>query len=142
MQAFSYNFFEPPYNAAMGNLGRPAKKQRASFGARLVAAREEAGLTQNDLAERVGVTQRVIAYWERESVSLKVDQLIKLSDALNVSVDFLLGRTESKKKAAPVGKARRVFEKVSQLPKYQQQRIVSVVEDMVEAAHSRHSKAS
>ena len=72
--------------------GRPAQGKRPSLGQRLAQARQEAGLTQQQLAEMLGVDQRVITYWERKEVALRADQLRALTDALGVTADFLLGR--------------------------------------------------
>lgn len=108
--------------------GRPTKNARPSFGERLALARQQAGLTQQQLADRLGTTQRVITYWEREPVALRADQLA----ALAVSADFLIGREESEKRGnGSVGRARRVLKTVSRLPRHQQQRIIDVVEALV-----------
>jgi len=131
MQAVTHNFWTPRYDALMP-AGRPTKNTRPSFGERLALARQQAGLTQQQLADRLGTTQRVITYWEREPVALRADQLAALADALAVSADFLIGREESKKRGnGPVGRARRVLETVSRLPRHQQQRIIDVVEALV-----------
>jgi len=131
MQAVAHNFWTPGY-AALMPAGRPTKSTRPSFGERLVLARQQAGLTQQQLAERLGTTQRVITYWEREPVALRADQLAALADALAVSADFLIGREASTKRGnGPVGRARRVLETVSRLPRHQQQRIIDVVEALV-----------
>jgi len=113
-------------------IGRPAKSNRTSFGEQLAAARERAGLTQVQLAAKLGSSQRVIAYWERSSVALRPEQLNALADALGVSTDFLLSRNTPKQRGTgPIGKARQVFEAVSKLPRSQQQRIITVVEALV-----------
>jgi len=39
--------------------GRPAKSERFAFGERLTSARQQAGLTQQQLAEKLGTVQRV-----------------------------------------------------------------------------------
>ena len=62
--------------------GRPPIKMPTEFGRLLASPRTEAGLTPLELAQRVGTTQRVMAYWERESVGLKAEQLNALADAL------------------------------------------------------------
>jgi hypothetical protein len=49
-------------------------------------------------------------------------------------VDYLLGRENGgQRKGGPVGKARRVFEEVSRLPRHKQQRILGIVEDLIAA---------
>ena len=45
--------------------GRPASQPRSPLGQRIAAAREQAGISQAHLAERLGVTQPTVAYWER-----------------------------------------------------------------------------
>ena len=87
MQAFSYISLNRPYTAKDMITGRPASKPRTALGLRISAARQSAGLTQQELAEKVNVTQRVIAYWEREAVSLRAEQINALSSALNVTAD-------------------------------------------------------
>ncbi len=123
-------------------MGRPPAKPRSSLGERIAIARLALGLTQKELAQKIGVTQRVVTYWERESVSIRPEQLNALADALGVSADDLMGRATTKKTRqsgpAPVGKIRRVFEDVSRLPRYQQLKIVEVVEALV----ARQTKAA
>jgi transcriptional regulator with XRE-family HTH domain len=143
MQAFSYKITEPQYNLVMPiGIGRPAKHRRTNFGDRLATAREEAGLTQSQLAHKLGTTQRVITYWERGTVALRADQLRALADLLDVSADYLLGKESSKPhNSGPVGKMRQLFEAASRLPRSQQQKIAAVLEAFVNQ-HSNGQKAA
>jgi transcriptional regulator with XRE-family HTH domain len=136
MQAISCISMIGPYNADMP-MGRPTTKTRAPLGGRIAAARLEAGLTQQQLADKLGVTQRVVTYWEREAAGLRADQLAQLAEALNVSADFFLGREQKKRGSGPTGKARQVFERVSKLPRSTQQRILANVEDSITAYEAR-----
>ena len=52
--------------------------------------RERAGLTQADLAERVGVGTAFISRVERGQKRMRLETLMAVADALNVSVDLLL----------------------------------------------------
>lgn len=141
MQAFSYKFEDLSYDPGMPT-GRPAKKIATKFGQRLQAARSEVGLTQRELAERVGVTQRVIAYWERESVGLKADQLTALADALGTSIDSLIGRTtEAKRRGGPVGRARRLFDDINALPRGQRQQVLDMVETILAGQMARRERS-
>lgn len=118
--------------------GRPASKDRPELGERIAQARQQAGLTQAQLASKLGTSQRVVTYWEREAVGLRADQLAKLAEALGVSADYFLGREAQPKRGnGPTGKARQVFEQVSHLPRSQQQRILGFVEDMLAAHNAR-----
>ena len=56
-----------------------------------------------------------------------------MTEILNVSVDKLFGKEEKNgRRGGPVGKARRLFEAVSKLPRSQQQHVLTVVEAFVE----------
>lgn len=134
MQALLLKNESGPYTVGM-NTGRPAKRERTAFGARLHALREAAGLSQQDVAARLGITQPAYALWERRNVSVRVDQLCQVAKIFKVPVeDLFYEPSTARQRGGPIGKARKVFEEVSQLPRNRQQRIVSVVEDMLAAA--------
>lgn len=121
-----------PYNADMP-MGRPTTKSRTPMGERIATAREQAGFTQKQLADKLGVTQRVVTYWEREPVALKAEQLAALAEALGVTGDFLLGRKEPKARGqGPAGRLRQVFERASKLSRTQQAKVAEFVEPFVE----------
>lgn len=133
MQAYSVSFFSLDYTPDMA-MGRPAKSKRTEFGQRLVAARQQVGLSQAQVAEKLGITQQSYGGWERRETALKPEYLLQLAAILNVSVDYLLGKeNHSKRGGGPAGKARQIFEQVSQLPRHQQQRVLQVVADMLTA---------
>lgn len=140
MQALSYIAVNPVYADPMATImGRPTDRQRTAFGDRLVLAREEAGLSQRELADKLAITQRALSWWERQPVALRPEQLVALATTLGISTDYLLGIDSTKKRGSgPTGKARRVFEAVSKLPRHQQQKIIDVVETFV-AGHANAS---
>jgi len=114
-------------------MGRPSTKPRGAFGQRLLALRQAAGLSQRQLASRLGVDQSNIAFWERWDKPPRGEVLPALAKALSVSVDELLGLAKPKRETPPSGKARHLFEAVSKLPRRQQQRILDTVQDMLVA---------
>lgn len=131
MQAISLDFQTRPYNADM-QTGRPPKTERTPFGARLYQAREDKGLSQRQVAEELGVPLKTYANWERRSVGIKPEHLSQLAAVLGVTLDHLFGAEAApKKQDGPVGKARRLFEEVSDMPRHQQQRILSALDDMI-----------
>jgi|SRR5271157_426384 len=142
MQALSYNSPNALYTLEDMTTGRPAIKPRTALGQRLAQARQSAGLTQQELADKANVTQRVVAYWEREAVSLRADQIDALANALNLTADALLRRGKPVARGGgPVGKARRMFEEVSKLPRDRQQHVLRVVEDLLKANRPQPSTA-
>lgn len=66
----------------------------AEFNDRLRKARESLGLTQADLAKKSGLQAAAISHFETGHRAPSFENLRKLSDALNVSVDYLLGRID------------------------------------------------
>jgi len=139
MQAPSLTDKNMVYAGGM-QTGRTSTKKRPPFGARLHALREQAGLSQQQIAEALGLTQRAYAYWERNPVALRPEQLLKLGEVLGVGIEELLnGDSRKSRRGGPTGKMRRVFDEVSALPRSRQQRIVTVVEDMLMAAHQTAS---
>ena len=60
-------------------------------GDRLQSARERAGMTREELAEKVGKSYVTVGTWERGARKPKSEMLPVLASALNVSVDYLLG---------------------------------------------------
>lgn len=58
---------------------------------RLKEVRKSCGLTQKEVAERVGVNQNTYSYWENEKTHIDSSSLKKVADIFGVSVDYLLG---------------------------------------------------
>ncbi len=136
MQQISESILAVPYDDGM-RTGRPTDYPRTDFGTRLADARQQMGLSQAQLAEKVGVDRRMIAHWERRSVTLKPEQLIALAAALNTTTDGLLGLKPAKA-SGPTGKVRQVFEQVSRLPRKQQAKVVEFVEAFVVQKAAAH----
>lgn len=61
------------------------------FGSRLKELRKQSGLTQEQLAARIGVTKSVISFYELRERSPSPEVLAKLSYIFHVSTDYLLG---------------------------------------------------
>jgi len=101
----------------------------------LAELRKDAGLSQYELARYVGVPQANIAFWERSEKPPRSEVLPKMAQALGVSVEDLLnveaGKTAARKvtkgNVRPAGKVREVFDRVSKLPRRQQEHIVNWV---------------
>ena len=63
------------------------------FGKRLREARMARSLTQPQLAEVIGVALRTYQQYEQGIRNPSFDALVQLADVLDVSTDWLLGRT-------------------------------------------------
>lgn len=62
----------------------------ATFGDRLAAAREVAGLSQKELAQRVGIKTSTLRHWEEDLSEPRANRLSILSGILGVSLRWLL----------------------------------------------------
>lgn len=125
-----------PYTAL---VPRSPKKSRPQQGARLLALRKAAGLSQAELARLVGETQENISFWERSDKPPRSDVLPKLARVLGVRVDALLGADPAASAQppplaagpGPASQVQRIFEEVRKLPRRQQQKVVEVVSAIV-----------
>ena len=68
-----------------------------SIGEKIVVARKANNLTQEQLAELMGVTRQSISRWEQNVAYPEVEKILRLSDILNVSCDYLLKENETRK---------------------------------------------
>ena len=71
---------------------REAGRAAFAFQLALVRARLGAGLTQKELAERIGTTQSAVARWENGVVVPRLDTLLKLADVLDTTFTIAPGR--------------------------------------------------
>ena len=60
--------------------------------------REDSDLTQQQVADAIGITQRKYSYIETGQQQLTDDIIIKLANLYNVSIDYLLRQTANPKR--------------------------------------------
>jgi transcriptional regulator with XRE-family HTH domain len=118
-------------------------KQRTleGFGTRLAAIRKSRGITQAELGAAVGVSNRVIAYYEQDQAQPPGPLLADLAQALRVSTDELLGLEPVREKTSPgVARLRKRLRQVEELPKVDQQAVLKFVDAL--AAKQRATASS
>jgi len=107
-----------------------------AFGERLKRFRTAKGWTQTDLGEHVGISQRVVAYYETEGGTPAPELLVKFADALNVSTDVLLGRkNDAKSSSGPRPKNLRLlrqFEQLELLPPEDRKTVMKMIDTLAE----------
>lgn len=64
--------------------------EAATFGDRVAAAREAVGISQGDLARRLGVKDKTIRAWEGDMAEPRANKLSMMSGVLNVTMRWLL----------------------------------------------------
>ena len=64
------------------------------FCERLKDLRIERNLTRDELAKKLNISARLVAYWESGQRECGFDMLIKIADLFECSIDYILGRTD------------------------------------------------
>ncbi|CDZ74404.1 hypothetical protein ING2D1G_0210 [Peptoniphilus sp. ING2-D1G] len=80
---------------------------KKTLGMMIASLRKEMGITQLELAEKMGVTDKAVSKWERDLSCPDVGTIPKLADIFNVSVDELMqvkaaSNYEEKKDITPI----------------------------------------
>lgn len=74
---------------------------RNIFAERLQSLMATSGLTQAQIAERVGVKPQIVTDYKGKRATPSFDVLTKLADLLGVSLDYLVGRSDDPKVHKP-----------------------------------------
>ena len=56
-------------------------------------------MTQAEIGKRLNVSQRAYAHYESGTREIPIDILIKIADIFNVSIDYLVNRSDKKKES-------------------------------------------
>lgn len=77
-----------------------------SIGQRLVRLRRERGLTQAQLAEKIGILQTLVTDYEHDRLRLSAEMAVRFALALDVSLDdWLLPKQPPRKKRPLISRA-------------------------------------
>ena len=60
--------------------------------------REEAGISQKQLGDFIGVSQQSVNKYENHNIEPDIEMMIRIADYFNTSVDFLIGHTNVRRK--------------------------------------------
>ena len=107
------------------------------LGERIARLRKEQNLTQQQLADELGVAQQVVASYEIGRRRVPVSTIPALATALAVPIESLLGVINSASKRGPTPKLAQHMARISQLPKPQQRFVIQVLESVLAQATSR-----
>lgn len=103
------------------------------FGDRLARLRKSHGLSQAELGRRVGVSKRVIVYYEADGAQPPGALLAELARTLNTSADELLGLKPVKNITSPkTARLRNRLHRVERLPPGDQRAVLKLVDALCE----------
>ena len=83
----SFSMGKRNQTATAAKAGKAARDEGTSFGERLAGLRKAAGFTQIELAAELGVSQRMVAYYESPGAAPPANLLPQIAAALGVSID-------------------------------------------------------
>jgi len=113
-----------------------AKMKRGAaldFGPRLAELRKQAGFTQTAFAGEIGVSQRMMAYYESPAAHPSAKLLPKMAEALGVSVDTLLGVDTAKRRTKPTDtRMQRRLQQIEKLPPEERRQVLQVIDAFIE----------
>ncbi len=111
------------------------KNNSMNFGKDLAKLRHAAGFTQHELGAEIGVSQRVIAYYESESKHPPANLLPSLARVLNVTTDELLGVKDLVKREKVSGsRMQRKLKLIERLPARDKRQISNFIDAFLERA--------
>ena len=112
----------------MVDIGKRSVPSR--FGKRLKVFRKQAGLTQTELGDKIGLSKRMVIYYETQGGSPSPRLVADMAKACNVSADILLG-LEAEKTIKPKNmKIWRQLLKVEQLSEKEQRVILGMIDSL------------
>jgi len=101
----------------------------------MLELRKAQGLTQGQLAELLGTSQQLIAFYEKGQRRVPVDLLPDVARLLGVSVEELLGLNSTvTPKRGPTPKLQQQLERLSRLPRAKQRFVSEMLETVLQQA--------
>jgi transcriptional regulator with XRE-family HTH domain len=108
------------------------------LGERAARLRKERGITQKEMAERLGVTQPHVSFYESGAMRLHGELIAKLAQVLDVSADVVLGLAAHRQRPAAQShapKLPRTLLRVSSLPERDQRAVFRLISSLA-ASHA------
>ena len=109
-----------------------------SFGKKLMEARKNKGMSQEDLANLIGTKGPAIGRYERGVANPTIEVATKLANALNVSLDYLVGKVDTEMDEATLKRIR----DISVLPEDDRNFLLRAVDGLLRDIKTQKAYAS
>lgn len=103
---------------------------RTKLGASIAAIRRLRGISQEELAEKTGISGRMISYYERESENIPASKLVKIADALKVTTHRLLNEPPDTTNLEVSRALLKRIDMLKKLPTEKQQVIIDMIDQL------------
>lgn len=106
------------------------------LGQRIARFRKARGLTQQQLAQILGIAQQTVAHYEGGRLRIAVALLPTLTQALEITVEELLEETPkaAQCKRRPVSALDKQIERINQLPRAKQKAVLAMLDTVIQQA--------
>ena len=105
-----------------------------SLGARIASARKTQHLTQQELADQLGIPQQTLAHYEGGHVRFPASMLPTLAEILGLTLEELMGHERPKGKRGPSSRLQQQLDRISQLPKTKQVFVMEMLDAVLAKA--------
>jgi transcriptional regulator with XRE-family HTH domain len=105
-----------------------------ALGSRIARLRQEAGLSQQAVADELGIPQQTYANYEVARARPSAAMLPEIARLFGISVDELLGLKNGSGKRGPAPKLQQQIERIHQLPKARQKFVMEMIETVLSQA--------
>ncbi|MBD8146545.1 helix-turn-helix domain-containing protein [Pantoea agglomerans] len=104
----------------------------SELGARIALARKELQLTQQQLAEQLGIAQQTMAHYEGGRLKVSASLLPPLAQILNLSLDELLGLPARRtSKRGPTSRLEQQIDAIRQMPMTKQKFVTEMLDNVI-----------
>jgi transcriptional regulator with XRE-family HTH domain len=113
----------------------PLKLSDESLGKRVARLRKERGITQVELAKRIGIIQSMVSAYEHDNLRLSAEMAMRFALALGISVEELLSTKNSPHPfRKPSRKVMRRMEQIEKLPPRKQEFVLQALDSLLRGA--------
>lgn len=109
-----------------------------TLGQHITALRKGKALSQSELGKKAGTSGDIIGRYERDEVKPSIEVIIKIADALNVSIDYMVGKTDFELDKDTVKR----IQDVSTLPADEKKQVFMVIDALIRDFKTRKAYAT
>lgn len=109
-----------------------------TIGQHITALRKSKSFSQSELGKKVGTSGDIIGRYERDEVKPSIEVIIKIADALEVSIDYLVGKTDFELDKDTL----RRIQDVSKLPAEEKKQVFMVIDALIRDFKTRKAYAT
>jgi len=113
----------------------------SDLGKRIQELRKQTGLTQAQLAEKIGISHTQLTRYESKGVQPPADVLERLANVFDTSIDYLVrgNKSEHVENALKDAELVKEFKKLDQLPEDEKKSILKVVSSLIRDFNARQA---